>query len=108
MQSLSDASNASAQPSQAIRRMGSTSLLRTDTATSLRKKQSTASFVDTGGGGSGGEKLSLTILVENLIIPHALNICVTEGVLDMDRTDVVDAMIALWKRMCVIEAGNKV
>ncbi|KAJ3034230.1 Protein-associating with the carboxyl-terminal domain of ezrin, partial [Rhizophlyctis rosea] len=107
MQSLADLSNATTQAPQTIRRMGSTSLLRTDAATSLRKKQSAASFVDTGGGVGGGEKLSLTVLVENLIIPHALNICVTEGLLDMDRTDVLDALIALWKRMCVVEAGNK-
>ncbi|KAJ3034109.1 Protein-associating with the carboxyl-terminal domain of ezrin [Rhizophlyctis rosea] len=105
MQSLTDTTNSTTQP-PSIRRMGSQPLLRPDQSAPLRKKQSVANFGDSPNGGVP-EKLSLLVLVENLIIPHALNICVTDGVLDMDRTSVLEALFTLWKRMCVIEVNNK-
>lgn len=54
------------------------------------------------------DRISIQILVENLIIPHTLNICVNDKISETDKTVVLDSLIALWKKMCVVESNNKV
>lgn len=54
------------------------------------------------------ERVSVQVLVENMIIPHAINVCVNPEVSDDERGSVLDALVMLWKRMCIIELNNKV
>ncbi|KAJ3278364.1 Protein-associating with the carboxyl-terminal domain of ezrin [Borealophlyctis nickersoniae] len=58
-------------------------------------------------GGGAGPRVTVQVLVENVIIPHALNVCVNEDVEESEKLCVLDALILLWKRMCVVEANNK-
>ncbi|KAJ3017982.1 Protein-associating with the carboxyl-terminal domain of ezrin [Thoreauomyces humboldtii] len=57
----------------------------------------------------GGEQQRYTpsILVENVLIPHTLSVCVQDSITPDQMWMVLDAMVSLWKRMCIAEGTNK-
>lgn len=48
------------------------------------------------------------LLVESMIIPHTLNLCVTDEIPMTMKWMIMDALVALWKALSVMEGTNKV
>ncbi|KND00058.1 SCY1 protein kinase [Spizellomyces punctatus DAOM BR117] len=47
------------------------------------------------------------LLVENLIIPHTLNVCVSDTIPMEQKWLVIDGLVTLWKKLCVMEGTSK-
>ncbi|KAJ3084966.1 Protein-associating with the carboxyl-terminal domain of ezrin [Quaeritorhiza haematococci] len=53
-------------------------------------------------------RVTIEHLIERNVIPHALSVCVSEDLMDAHRWTVLDRLIEMWKRLCVIEAKKRV
>ncbi|KAI8913904.1 hypothetical protein DFJ77DRAFT_431250, partial [Powellomyces hirtus] len=48
------------------------------------------------------------LLVENHLIPHTLSVCVQETISFDQKWMILDAIVTLWKSLCIAEGTNKV
>ncbi|KAI9095111.1 hypothetical protein DFS34DRAFT_186357 [Phlyctochytrium arcticum] len=89
---------------RARRQSSSNGALDSTTAGNASNKANTANAPS----GIPESRYTPQILVENLIIPHTLNVSVMDHMPMEQKWLVIDALIHMWKRLCFIEATNKV